>query len=78
MDGLDIRAASGRDLNTNSLGAPRLLRHISGDLVVQAASVPGMEDRPAIGGLLLWKDKQNFLRLERGILAGVRSCSEAG
>jgi len=65
-DGLDIRAASGRDVHTNSLGAPRLLRHVSGDLVVQAASVPRMEDRPAIGGLLLWKDERNFLRLERG------------
>jgi regulation of enolase protein 1 (concanavalin A-like superfamily) len=25
-----------------------------------------MEDRPAIGGLLLWEDEQHYLRLERG------------
>ena len=66
VDGLEIRAANGRDLHTNSLGAPRLLRHVSGDMVVQAASVPGTEGWPAIGGLLLWKDERNFLRLERG------------
>ena len=65
-DGLEIRAASGRDLIGDSLGAPRLLRPASGYLAVQAASVPGREDRPAIGGLLLWKDEQHFLRLDRG------------
>ncbi|MCH7719743.1 MAG: hypothetical protein IH988_01965 [Planctomycetes bacterium] len=25
-----------------------------------------MEDRPSIGGILLWKDKQNYLRLDKG------------
>jgi hypothetical protein len=66
VDGLQIRAANGRDLTGHNLGAPRLLRPAAGDLAVQAACVPGMEDRPTIGGLLLWKDKQTFLRLERG------------
>ena len=40
---------------------------MSGDVVVQTvcAPVPG-EAKPTIGGLVLWKDGDHFLRLDRG------------
>jgi hypothetical protein len=34
---------------------------------VQAICRPVSEKTPAIGGFLLWRDKQNYLRLERGV-----------
>jgi hypothetical protein len=48
--------------------APRVLRQASGDLIVETACVPAMNDRPTIGGLLLWKDQENYLWLMRGLL----------
>jgi tetratricopeptide (TPR) repeat protein/regulation of enolase protein 1 (concanavalin A-like superfamily) len=64
--GLVIRAANGRDLWEMNRSAPRLLRSISGEFTAQADCVSAAEDRPVIGGLLLWKDGANFLRLDRG------------
>jgi len=75
-DGLEIRAANGRDLRHVNLSAPRLLRTASGDWAIQAVCAPGsgpahdgaaVGGRPCIGGLLLWKDRDNFLRLDRGV-----------
>lgn len=71
-NGLEIHAATGRDLWHMNLSAPRVLRSVSGDFAVQAVCVPVLTpalggQKPAIGGLLLWKDRQNFLRLDRGI-----------
>jgi tetratricopeptide (TPR) repeat protein len=65
QNGLEVRAANGRDLRHLNLSAPRLLRAAAGDFAVQTILLapPG---RPAIGGILLWKDRENFLRLERG------------
>jgi tetratricopeptide (TPR) repeat protein/regulation of enolase protein 1 (concanavalin A-like superfamily) len=65
-NGLEIRAANGRDLWRLNRSAPRLLRPVSGDFAVQAVCCPVSEDSPAIGGILLWRDKVNYLRLERG------------
>jgi hypothetical protein len=65
-DRLEIHAANGRDLYDINLSAPRLLRPASGDLAVQTVSAPVSDEKPAIGGLLLWKDKKNYLRLDRG------------
>jgi hypothetical protein len=63
QNGLEIHAANGRDLWHINLSAPRLLRPVSpvlsGDLAVQTVCVPVSEEKPAIGGLLLWKDKEN-------------------
>jgi regulation of enolase protein 1 (concanavalin A-like superfamily) len=69
-DGLEIHAANGRDLWLLNLSAPRLLREASGDLVLQTTCLPASDDRPAIGGLLLWADEQNYLRLDRGAYGG--------
>ncbi|MBI1925512.1 AAA family ATPase [Candidatus Poribacteria bacterium] len=69
QSGLEIHAANGRALWHINLSAPRILRPMSGDFAVQTVCGPVLEsaiDTPAIGGLLLWKDRKNFLRFERG------------
>jgi len=66
---LVIRAANGRELAGTNLSAPCLLRHLpnpGSDVVVQVAVAPALGDRPGIGGLVLWKDKINYLLLELG------------
>jgi DNA-binding SARP family transcriptional activator len=67
--GLEIHAANGRDLWYINRSAPRLLRRApeGEDFAVQTVCGPASTDRPAIGGLLLWKDKKNYLQLERGM-----------
>jgi tetratricopeptide (TPR) repeat protein len=65
-NGLEIRAANGRDLWRLNLSAPRLLRPIAGDFAAQTVSVPASAECPAMGGILIWKDPQNFLRLDKG------------
>jgi len=67
--GLEIRAANGRDLWYMNLSAPRLVRDLpvaAHRWVVQVSIEPAMVDRPALGGLLLWRDEQNWLTLDLG------------
>jgi predicted ATPase/class 3 adenylate cyclase/regulation of enolase protein 1 (concanavalin A-like superfamily) len=66
-DGLEIRAANGRDMWHINWSAPRLLCQVSEAFVVQTLCVPAMYDRPTIGGLLLWRNEKNYLRLDRGV-----------
>src|SRR5205823_7740117 len=67
QDGLEIRAANGRDLRRLNSSAPRLLRPAGeGDFAVQTVCCAESEHTPAIGGILLWGSKENYLRLERG------------
>jgi DNA-binding SARP family transcriptional activator len=71
QDGLEIHAANGRDLRWLNLSAPRLLRRMAGDFAIETISVPVAgtgpgESPPTIGGLLLWGDQENYLRLDRG------------
>jgi tetratricopeptide (TPR) repeat protein len=65
-NGLEIHAANGRHLWHANLSAPRMLRSASGDLAVQTVCAPASDEKPVIGGLVLWKDKENYLRLDRG------------
>jgi len=68
-NGLEICAANGRDLDGLNLSAPRLMREITGDFAVEVCVSPSYsedEDKPHQGGLLVWKDKDNFLRFEVG------------
>ena len=65
-DGVTIYAANCRDLWASNLSAPRLVRRAAGDFAVQVTCHAAMPDRPAIGGLLLWQDKANYLRLTWG------------
>ena len=64
---VEIRAANGRDLWHINLSAPRLLYPLSGNWGMQCRCVPVAEDMPAIGGLLLWRDERNFVRLDWGV-----------
>ncbi len=76
-NGLEIHAANGRDLWHLNLSAPRVLRPICGDFAAQTVCIPAFEDKLAIGGMLLWKDRENYLHLTRGI-AGENEISFMG
>jgi len=65
--GLEICAANGRDLDGLTLNAPRLMREISGDFAVEVCVSSACDEKPQMGGLLVWKDKDNFLRFEKGV-----------
>jgi hypothetical protein len=66
-DALCIRAANGRDLWHVNRSAPRFLQPApSGDYAVQTVCTVASAEQPAIGGLLLWQNEQNYLVLERG------------
>jgi DNA-binding SARP family transcriptional activator/regulation of enolase protein 1 (concanavalin A-like superfamily) len=67
-DDLTIRAANCRDLWGINLSAPRLMQPANGDFAVQVTCHAATADRPAMGGLLLWQDKANYLRLTWGEL----------
>ncbi|MCX5748626.1 MAG: AAA family ATPase [Candidatus Saganbacteria bacterium] len=63
---LEIHAANGRNLQYLNLSAPRILRLAEGNFAIQTVCIPVSEDKPTIGGILIWKDKDNYLRLDRG------------
>jgi tetratricopeptide (TPR) repeat protein len=65
--GLEIRAANERELWHRNLSAPRLLQAVSADFAVQTVCARAFVDRPAIGGLCLWKSCGDFLRLDWGV-----------
>jgi predicted ATPase/class 3 adenylate cyclase len=65
QDGLEIHAVNGRDLARINLSAPRVLQPASGDLVVQTLCSPTAQG-PAMGGLLIWQDNENYVCLDRG------------
>jgi predicted ATPase/DNA-binding SARP family transcriptional activator len=66
QNGLEIHAALGRGLWFFNTSAPRVLRPVAPDWAAQTACVPATGKELAIGGLVLWKDRQNYLRLDRG------------
>jgi DNA-binding SARP family transcriptional activator len=68
QDGLEIHAANGRDLRRINLSAPRLLRAVSRDWAAQTVCVPVSGGKPVIGGLLIWRDRENYLRLDGGTM----------
>lgn len=63
---LEIRAANGRDLWWTNVSAPRLVRRFEADLCLQAECGPPDDRVPALGGLLVWVDAHNYLRLDYG------------
>jgi DNA-binding SARP family transcriptional activator len=81
QDGLEIRAAGGRDLWHINHSAPRLLRQACDDFVVQTVCAPrsdqGSDAVPSIGGLVIWKDRENYVRLVWG-LRGARDVAFEG
>lgn len=65
--GLVIEAPNTRDLWFWFITAPRLLQAAHGDLAIQTLCAPAAPDRPGIGGLLLWLDKETYVRLDHGL-----------
>jgi DNA-binding SARP family transcriptional activator len=61
--GLILHAANYCDLWLNNRRAPRLLRPVQGDCALQVCCRPAHADQLAMGGLLLWHDPANYLRL---------------
>jgi tetratricopeptide (TPR) repeat protein/regulation of enolase protein 1 (concanavalin A-like superfamily) len=66
LGGLEIRAANGRDLDGLNVSAPRLIQEVSVDFAVEVCLTQLSDDRPQQGGLLIWKDRDNFIRFDRG------------
>ncbi len=67
--GLTIGSPVARDLLFPLINAPRMMRPVDGDLAAQVTCEPACADRPGIGGILLWQDKANYLRLNMGVRA---------
>ena len=66
-NGLEVSAASGSDLWGRNVDVPRLLQEISGDFAAEIKLKAASDDIPSVGGLLVWKDEENFIRFERGM-----------
>jgi tetratricopeptide (TPR) repeat protein len=66
QQGLVIHAANGRDLFGLNRSGPRLMRRVAEGFTVETVCTPAAEDKPALGGILCWRDARNFLRLDRG------------
>ena len=86
-DGFELSVAPGRDLWLVNLGAPRLQRAVCGDWQAQTVCGPitdgeagqglAMGQEPAIGGMVLWQNDENYMRLDRGT-GGEREVSFLG
>jgi tetratricopeptide (TPR) repeat protein/regulation of enolase protein 1 (concanavalin A-like superfamily) len=63
--GLALCAANGRDLFYINQTAPRWVRPAGGDFVAEVVCL-AVDDRPAMGGLLVWRDRENYLLVEWG------------
>ena len=66
--GIEIYAANGSDLWQVNQNAPRMLRPapLQENWVVQTVCEAASQDKPAIGGLLLWQGRTNYLWLSTG------------
>jgi class 3 adenylate cyclase/tetratricopeptide (TPR) repeat protein/regulation of enolase protein 1 (concanavalin A-like superfamily) len=65
---LEVHAASGAHLyDWENFDAPRLLQEISGDFAVETRMKAASDNLPSVGGILIWKDQENFIRFERGM-----------
>ncbi|MFN2202627.1 MAG: DUF1349 domain-containing protein, partial [Caldilineaceae bacterium] len=64
--GIEIQAANGRELWMVNRSAPRLLMSTSGSFALQTNVSAARDDLPAMGGLLLWQDEENYLYLSWG------------
>jgi len=61
--GMQIIVPPGHDLRPGNRNAPRLLRSISGDFAIET-KISDVEGSKKSGGLLTWKDAENYLRFE--------------
>lgn len=64
---LELSTVSGNDLwSKANLDAPRLLRFASGNFALETKVATSPERILQAGGMVVWKDKENFIRFERG------------
>ena len=64
---LELSTVSGNDLwSKANLDAPRLLRFACGNFALETKVAPSPERILQAGGMVVWKDKENFIRFERG------------
>ena len=63
---VELVAADGRDFWYINTGAPSLRTNVAGDFVLQAHCGASARRPLAMGGLLLWCDGANYLRLDWG------------
>jgi len=64
---LEMRAASGGNLSINNFDAPRLIQEISGDFAIEVTMKMASDDLPSVGGLLVWKDGENYIQFSKGL-----------
>ncbi len=66
--GLTINAANERNFHHINRSAPRMVYSIplKGDFTLQTKCQPCPDEKPAIGGLLVWQNEKNWLCLEIG------------
>ncbi len=67
-DGLAIHAANERNFHHINRSAPRFLvrEPLQGDFTIQVTCSPCEDDRPTIGGLLVWQSDQYWFCFESG------------
>jgi hypothetical protein len=68
QNGARIHAANGRDLWHLNQSAPRIMTSLSGDGALEVVCRPVSDQKPAIGGLVVWADEGNYLRLDWGMM----------
>jgi len=66
-DGIEIIASNDRELYRLNIYAPHIMKEIPGEFAVEVSVSSASDDKPQMGGLLIWKDKHNFLRFEKGV-----------
>jgi class 3 adenylate cyclase/tetratricopeptide (TPR) repeat protein len=75
--GLAIHAPLGRGLWGLNHGSPRLSRPFTGDGAVEVDTVPLPGGGTAVGGLGIWVDRRNYVRLDRGATGAGAVCLSA-
>ena len=65
--GMVMRARCGRGLYSLNESAPRLVVSAPGDVAIQAACEPADARTPTVGGIVLWRDRFNYLALHWGL-----------
>jgi hypothetical protein len=63
---VELPAADGRDIWYINTGAPSLRTGIEADFILQVRCRPSPLRPLTMGGLLLWSDPANFVRLDWG------------
>lgn len=63
---LSLIIRSGKDMYADNFGAPHLVKAVSGDFQIETRVIFSPKQDYQGAGLLVFSDKENYLRLERG------------